>query len=580
MSITFFKNVIRVIPNGFTLLGLLCYSSLTGAVQPADGAVLNYTQVMFEFDEVPGADVYVLSCHAKGSGEILRRRISSLACAINSGLNFGGQYQWFYEAFRKGKLIYKSKPFDFSIAQSFLVVRDQFRYNVLSHIPDSFENNLLFIDYLGVAINRQGEPVWYMPYDSAVFGKVPNYRNLTMTKNGTFTFLKGEQCFEKSMEGLPVWQGPSDGKVSAADREWYHHDFLKSIDGTYYVCSYQYDSTENPFNRSEKIWVRYNTIIGYNNEGQVRWSWNEKDHVPVTEILKSSGSLTGSSSGTHMNGFAWNEKEQYFIMSFRNNSTLLKVDKKTGKIMYRLRGDEGDPFVSGSRFYGQHSPGFTRTGDVILYNNNAQPVSDKTKRLFPKVMLMQIPQGKATPRLLWEYECVMKEYPDGWVGKEGYAEQLNNKNILICVGGANKLLEVTPGKKVVWEMNCELHSSKENKWVPFSNYRSHCTSSLYPQYFTVQQPDGRWEVGKQNRFSIKLNNDGTDTDTYTIEWFSNNVFKPFSTTVTVKPGVSVLQIIPLVRNRPVKKEGTKIAVLRVSSGLNPTGVKDYTVKII
>ncbi len=549
-------------------------------IQPADKAVLNFTQVMFEFDEYPGADTYVLRYYHAGSSEVNIRRTSSLACMVNIGLSFGGKYQWYYEAWSKKKPIFKSKVFTFSIAQSFLIIGDQFRYKILRSMPDSFQNNLVFIDNLGVAVNRRGEPVWYMPNDSADSQqKIPQYRNLDITNTGTFTFLRGDQCYEKDLYGKQVWQGPNDGVVSGAGREWYHHDFLKAPDGTYFICSYRYDSTKDYYNPLVNIQVRYNTVIQYNSEGKVLWHWNEKDHVSGEEILKTSGQVSGVANGTHMNGFAWNSQQQQFIFSFRNNSTLLKVDKATGDVIYRLRGDEGTPFGVEANFYNQHSPVYTSSGNVLLYNNNAPPKTEKAGVHYPHIMIMNIPDGKSTPRLLWEYECVMKEYPDGWIGKEGYAGQLPNGNILVCVGGANKIFEVTPGKKVVWEMNCEMYSSRENKWVPFNNYRSHFTSSLYPQYFTVQNPKGNWKINSLKPVSIKINNDGTDNETYIVELFSNNAFKPFKTTVKLKAGTSVVQTIAYKRNAAVKLSKPAVAVLRVTPVSNPAGAKDYTMPI-
>ena len=38
-----------------------------------------------------------------------------------------------------------------------------------------------------------------------------------------------------------------------------------------------------------------------------------------------------------------------------------------------------------------------------------------------------------------------------WMSKEGYAKTLANGNILVCVGGLNRIFEVTRQQQIVWE---------------------------------------------------------------------------------------------------------------------------------
>jgi Arylsulfotransferase (ASST) len=563
------------------VFALVCLPGYVNAtVVPEQNARLNYTQVMFEFDPVRGADLYQLHVFEKGSSPVLTKRVQSLACLISDGLYFGGRYEWHYTAFAKGKLLYKSPKFAFSIEPNFLVAKDRFRYTILQSTPNSYQDNLLFIDHLGVALNRKGQPVWFMPFDSAAYKQVPVYRNLAMTHTGTFTFLRGEQCFEKDMQGRLIWQGPSDGAVSGAGQEWYHHDFIKAKDGAYYVASYQYDSVAGNSRQGGNIQVRFNTLIQYDSEGRVLWSWNEKDHVPISEILNAADTGASVSSGTHLNGFAWNEKENRFVLSFRNNSTLLKIDKGTGDIVYRIRGDEGNPFNNGSGFFGQHSPVYTPEGNLLLYNNNTGSKKNQLHKQYPKVMLIDMPDGKRTPRMLWEYSCVMKEYPDGHAGKEGYAEQLPNKNILVNIGGANKIMEITRAGKVVWEMNCERYNPDENKWAPFTNYRTHTTSSLYPQYFTAAQLNGDWTLSPaQKSLVIRLNNDGTEKNTFTIEWFSNKQLKAYKSILTLQPGEFRTITIPVVRDKKIQYPNKLLTALIITPSLNPAGAKNYTITV-
>lgn len=88
-------------------------------ISPRNGAVLNFNQVMFEYDETPGADQYIISIRPAGDGNVITVKNSSLAFIQYSGLQFGKQYEWSYEAFKNNKPVFESAVFSFSIGASF-----------------------------------------------------------------------------------------------------------------------------------------------------------------------------------------------------------------------------------------------------------------------------------------------------------------------------------------------------------------------------------------------------------------------------------------------------------------------------
>ncbi len=564
------------------LVVFLCCFFSVAAVQPADKAVLNYTQVMFEFDEQEGADKYILYVKSTNGIIHISNEVYSLASLVKKFLAFGESYTWYYTAFRNKKMIFKSNIFSFSIATDFLVDDSKFRYDILSKKPGSYQDNLIFIDYLGVAVDRNGWPVWYMPYDSSRYFKAPQYRNMQMTPAGSFTFLKADQCYEKDRLGNILWGSPNDGVVSGDATEQYHHDFEKRLDGSYIACSYQYENMPCFFDTTVTCRIRYNTVIQYN-AGKVVWQWNEKDHISKEALFRLSGPGVTDIAGTHMNGFSFDDKNNKAVFSFRNNNTLLWVNRQTGKVLYRLAGD--DTGKSDIQFAGQHSPVLLSNGDLLVYNNNNGATvknSSGTVPQFPKILLLGAPVGNKPPQKKWEYECKMNEHPEGWAGKEGFAGMLPNGNVLVCIGGGNKIFEVTRSKKIIWEMNCTMYSNEKKSWLPFSNYRSHFASSLYPYYFTVQKTTAGKTVKAGQVLRFKINNDGTETDTYKVEMFSGAIFNTFQASVTCRPGSGMMMNIPLGNNKkntsPVS--GDNFVLVRVSSVNNPATVKNIEYRIV
>src|SRR5215467_1421861 len=68
-------------------------------IHPANGESLNHTQVMFEYDDVPGADQYLLIIESTDAAHSFHLDVKnkSLACLVLN-LQFGQSYQWHYVA--------------------------------------------------------------------------------------------------------------------------------------------------------------------------------------------------------------------------------------------------------------------------------------------------------------------------------------------------------------------------------------------------------------------------------------------------------------------------------------------------
>lgn len=554
---------------------LLAFCWVQGAIaapQPADKAVLNHTQVMFAWDEYPGADKYQLTINGKGTGQQIL--VKSLAYLLTQGLSFGRQYQWSYTAIKNGKKVFQSPSYSFRVEGHPLVDTNLFRYRVSLPKLQSYQDNLIFIDHLGVAVNRQGQPVWYMPFDSFDLVGPPKYRNLQITPSGSFIFLRGNDCTEKDIQGQLLWTGPNDGAVSLAPTEFYHHDFAKDANGHYMVGSYQYVEMPNLKDPAVTSKVRYNTVIQYDASGKVVWQWNEKDHVRPEVVFAGAAPGEVAVPGTHWNGFSCNDKAGVCVFSFRNNSSLLVIEKATGNVLCTLEGEKAKP--GGIAFAAQHSPVFLPNGDLLFYNNNVKAQPDSGQLVFPKILQLHFDKQYRSVQKVWEYECRLKDYPEGLAGKEGFANLLPNGHILICLGGGSKIWEVDRAKKIVWEMDTEAYDAKTQAWKPFSNYRSHFASSLYPRFFTVQQISGKGPVKAGQNIQIKINNDGSEADTYKVELFSNDAFTPYNQTFRIEPGASLQKTIALKtgQKKITDSKNQHFVIVRITPLGNPGAAKN------
>jgi hypothetical protein len=550
----------------FILFCLVSFSfkQAIGAIRPSNGASLNYTQIMFEYDEVAGSEDYVISIFMITEKENIPVNLihnTSLACLI-SDFQFGKSYSWHYEAFKDKKSVFKSEDFRFSISPSYLVDSVLFRSIVNRSQPGAFHNDILFLDYRGIAIDRQGKPVWYYPFNAANKETDPNFRNLCMTNEGSITLLNDSNCYEIDIDAKQLWKAPNDGKISGEGKEFYHHDFKKLDDGTYLTSSYKFEMEPNFYNTSIFSKVRYNTLIQYDATGNVIWHWNEKDHIDKEIIFGVYGPADTSIAGTHLNAFDYDAREDAIIMGCRHNSSIVKIDRKTGNIIYIIGpyGNKQKLLGLTPLFLHQHGMAILPDHKILFYDNN---VNDDPGRAitYPRIMILKEPANGIPAYKVWEFECRSDRFPKGIMGKGGSAMPLPNGNILACMGGANYVFEITTGKEIVWECSFEKFNPGTKTWSEFVNYRCNYASSLYPRYFTLQHI-----AGKKSGVSVKLNNEGSEDDTYQVDVRSMDEKKIiFTKTIDVKNRSA--RVIDFSLKTKFSKKGFKILVTPLSNRL-------------
>jgi arylsulfotransferase ASST len=483
-------------------------------IRPVNDAQLHYTQIMFEYDEVNGADRYVVTItplkDPNAKPIVIENR--TLACMV-SDFRFGKTYFWHYEAFTGSKQIFKSDEFKFTIVSNYLVDSNLFSCPVEITKPGQFNDDIIFIDYRGIAIDRKGKPVWYFPVRNQNPDQDPLFRNLRMTNDGTLTFLDDSSCYEVDVDGNNLWKAPDNGKISGDAKEHYHHDFKKLEDGTYLTLGWKYEYEKNLYNPALRCQVRYNTLIQYDSKGKIIWYWNEKDHIPREVIYGVYSGTDSIISGTHMNAIDYSPMENTIIASCRHNSSIIKIDKKTGKVIYTVGVYDNKMKAQGIEplFLHQHGMAFMPDQQFVFYDNYV-PDDPNHGVTYPRVIIFKEPSKNLPAYKTWEYECKSSHYPDGITGKGGYVMPLPNGNLLVCMGGANYAFEINLKKEIVWQCDFQKFDSYNKNWIDYISYRCTSASSLYPYYFTLQQ------ATKDNSlYSFKLNNEGTENDSYQIE---------------------------------------------------------------
>jgi len=532
-------------PATIFLIKLIFIALLTGraaitfsaGISPANGSQLSTIHVMFEFDDIYGADQYDLSVFTGNDAGnrdkqkmVIRSQSKNLSILITEGLAFGNNYSWTFNAIKKGKLIYTSPLYRFSILAS--PRTDGYLFRQETNGIFTSHNDLLLIDHPGMAINRQGKPVWFLPLENDSLNKLV-IRDLNFSPSGTITYLTSSGAYEKDLYGNLLWKGPDDGRISGISKEDYHHQFTKLADGSFIVCGFTYRPEQRASAASAP---RFNTIIHYNADSSIRWHWDELKSMKNDPLFKQ---YAANSGGGHLNGFAIATGQQRIFLSFKNLSDVWVLNTATGLFEASIKQN----LLQGTAdFQQQHGPFLTAANEILIYNNNIREGEGKEDgNIHPSIMTFRYDTLTKKFTRLRNHTISASRYPEGIAGKEGYASETANGNILVCAGGVNYATEITPKGETVWESYFYKRTLTDTTWKPYSNYRCRNIVSLYPLYYTLQ-----FVQQKNGQYIFRLHNAGSTAMSFEL-FFTRSGIKNSTRYQSKKlmPGASELFTLPV-----------------------------------
>ncbi len=124
-------------------------------------------------------------------------------------------------------------------------------------------------------------------------------------------------------------------------------------------------------------------------DGNVVWQWRSLDHIPVTDSYQT---LTGQSLGDyiHINSVWFDQLDNTFVLSCRNTSEVIKINRTTGELVWRLQGKHnmftflnGIPgFTDPLYFQVQHNARRWPNGHLSVFDNGYSQHSDPSWNLL------------------------------------------------------------------------------------------------------------------------------------------------------------------------------------------------------
>lgn len=297
-----------------------------------------------------------------------------------------------------------------------------------------------------VAFDFTGKLRWYRRWDQVgSFGE--------QGKDGNFVVFTGGTTGFTPLYGYYTEIAP-DGEVVRTHRApplFYtdNHEILLTpgVGGpTAHFLSYDIRFLDlSDHGGSSRARVAGHQILRTGPGGDLEFRWDAWDHLDLDDwVLGTSPAACTLCDFDHPNSLDLDHDGNY-ILSVRNLSQVVKIDSRTGAVLWKLGGRSGEFTFSNDPDNGpsgQHCVRVLDSGHLLLYDNGTEHVPQETR-----VVEYSLDEDSRTATRVWEFRHVPAVYTPGL----GSVQRLRNGNTFIGFGGAGLASLVDPAGMVLWE---------------------------------------------------------------------------------------------------------------------------------
>ncbi|MCD6065719.1 MAG: hypothetical protein K0S33_545 [Bacteroidetes bacterium] len=506
---------------------------------------------MFEFPYEENASVYTIyitydSILQPKEKDFIIKKQEKFPVSLIKDLRLGKNYKWYVETTLKSGKKTKSDYHYFSIATTRMVNRKLYQPIQLYNKKEKIQDGLIWCDQYRCAVDRKGNVVWFMTEDHLEQVNAKVVRDFRLYNDGNISFIHQPNASRVDIDMNVLWQAPAAGTISGAKKEDYHHALLQLPNGNYMVLGNEKVkfANENPGDTVTSEEVDFCNIIEFNEKREIVWSWRMKDYFPYEYLINSKIETRSGVVNPHANSFCVDETNNVIYLSFRDISRIIKIDRKSKKILasYGQRLNDEDDVMETDLFRLQHDIQLLPNGDMLLFNNN-----DIDNGKISCVEIIRLPATKKdTFQLKWKFDLNYDAQSNGKIDRMGGVKIMPDGNYLICEGSSNRVVEISPKGELLWDFALRQKDTSGRVNDKFALYRANFSRSLYPNYVTFY-PTSKNEL-------IVLNK-GLETDIYTINIYDADNKVVFSTlSPEIKRNNSIKIKTPLINLKNLRIE--------------------------
>ena len=201
---------------------------LTAGVTPENGAILNYTQVFFKWNQIPSVESYQFTIQEMGTGEEVQLNVLHNSILLTELIDWNSTYTWFIcGIFSDGSTSFCSEIYSFNISP----LPDYFPddINVSNYNESLSQEGITVMDFESLnfsgGVDKDGNPIWFVDKDGFAY----RFVFTQFLKNGNMTGFGPGKGYEIDLNGNIIFETPDGNSV--------HHDFNKTSNNTYFFIS-------------------------------------------------------------------------------------------------------------------------------------------------------------------------------------------------------------------------------------------------------------------------------------------------------------------------------------------------------
>jgi len=206
-----------------------------------------------------------------------------------------------------------------------------------------------------------------------------------------------------------------------------YHDIQYTESGGYILQAYSKQEIDLP--QTEVIDTANVLVIQeFNENHDLIMEWRNYEHMDIYDYVDHMNLSSPYRHWMHGNSIEIDYDGHIFV-SNRTMSEIIKFNRQTGELIWRLGGPMNDFTFIGDPLYGpnrQHDARRLPNGNIMIFDNGDQRDTPLTR-----ITEYQIDEEAMTATLVWSYS-----HPNDYVSlNQGCAQRLDNGNTLISWGG-------------------------------------------------------------------------------------------------------------------------------------------------
>lgn len=254
----------------------------------------------------------------------------------------------------------------------------------------------------------------------------------------------------------------NNGRTNDSPNDADGHDFILIDDNHYLIMSYyikkvnNIPSNLNPVPNTNVIAA----IIQEVKDNNIVFEWDSTNYPELYSASVEGNNYSDEKAindYAHINSMFIDITDNNLICSFRNTSQILKIDRITGNIIWRLGGKDSDfPLTSDQKFYFQHHATLVDDNKTLLLFDNGSSVERPYSRIV-EFQLDEINKKVNSFKYLNAPENIFSMYMG--------SVQKNGNTYFIGWGSVPRITEINyKTNQITFDMNLEKNSYRAFKY--------------------------------------------------------------------------------------------------------------------